>query len=97
MLSMNLSSAGTASAMDMLHSVRLHQGPRPMLRAWYMGPVFASTILVGSTVSSVRISIRTFPGILLRMAILTPVGSVSATGIVIAATLTWLCTWHLET
>lgn len=40
----------------------------------YMGPVSASTTLVDSTVSSVRISIRTFPGILLRMAILTPVG-----------------------
>lgn len=40
----------------------------------YMGPVSASTILVDSTVSSVRISIRTFPGILLRTAILTPVG-----------------------
>lgn len=40
----------------------------------YMGPVSASTILVDSTVSSVRISIRTFPGTLLRTAILMPVG-----------------------
>lgn len=39
----------------------------------YMGPVSANITLVASTVSSVRISITTCPGIQLRMATVTPV------------------------
>lgn len=40
----------------------------------YMGPASANTTLRASTVSSVRISIMTCPGIQLRMATVTPVG-----------------------
>lgn len=96
MPSMSLLFVGTASVMDMPHSVPLRQGHQLMPRAWCMGPVSANTIPVVSTVSSVRTSIMTFPGILLRTAILMPVGSVSAMDTLRAATLTWLHTWRLE-
>lgn len=115
MPSMSLLSVGTASAMDMPHSVPLLQGHQPTPRAWYepsggwsrvgegwawldsaghlpvclhrcTGPVSANTTPAVSTVSSVRTSIMTFPGILLRTATLTPVGVSETLGSV-----AWLC------
>lgn len=68
-----------------------------MLRAWFMGPASANTTLEASTVSSVRISIMTCPGVQLRMATVMPAGNVSAMGMHTAATLIWPYTWHLAT
>lgn len=62
-----------------------------------MGPASANITLVASTVSGVKISIMTCPGVRLKMATVMPAGSVSAMGMPTAATSTWPYIWHLAT